>query len=201
MIILDVIQGSPEWHQARLGRPTASNFDKLVTTTGASSKQREKYLYQLAGERVSGKAEETYQNQAMQRGIEMEAEARAFYELTNNVKIEQVGICYLNEEKKVSCSPDGLVGKDGLIEIKCPLIYTHVGYLLNQNGGLLQDYFQQVQGQLYVTGRKWCDLISYFPGIKPLVLRVDPDEKFLKALAVELEVFCKQLKEITEKIR
>lgn len=199
MIILNVEQGTPEWNAARCGLPTASNFDKIVTAVGVPSKQREKYLFQLAGERVAGCKEEAFQNGAMQRGVEMEAEARQLYELNKEVEVQRVGICYPDEKKLVGCSPDGLVGEDGGLEIKCPSLAVHVCYLLE--GRLPSDYIQQVQGNLYVTGRKWWDFMSYFPGIKPLIIRVERDEKFIKSLAVEIEVFCKQLDEIVEKIR
>ena len=199
MITVNVAQNSPEWFAAKCGFPSASNFDKIITTTGTPSKQRDKYMNQLAGERVSGKCAETYNNAIMEKGVEMEGEARNLYEMLKDVKIEQVGVCYPDEKKLCAASPDGLVAKDGLIEIKCPLIYTHVQYLLD--GVLPTDYFQQTQGQLYVTGRKWVDFVSYYPGIKPLIVRCVRDEKFIKALAVEIEVFNRQLSEITERIR
>lgn len=199
MIVLEMEQGTAEWHAARCGIPTASNFDKIVTSKGEPSKSAQKYLYKLAGERVVGKAEETYKNAAMERGIEMEAEARALYEMLNDKTVNQAGICYKDELKLFSCSPDGLVGEDGLIEIKCPEIHTHVEYLLQDK--LPTEYVQQVQGQLFVTGRQWCDFMSYYPGLKPLVVRVKRDEAFIKALVVELEVFCKNLDEVTEKIK
>lgn len=199
MITLDVPQGSPEWFSARLGIPTASCFDKLVTSKGEPSKQAQKYLWQLAGERVTGKTEESYQSGPMQRGKEVEAEAVALYEMIHSVQTTEVGICYPNEKKLMAASPDRLIGKDGLLEMKCPLIYTHVGYILD--GELPTDYFQQVQGELYITGRKWADFMSYYPGLKPLILRVERDEKFIKALAIELEVFCKKLEDVTAKIR
>ena len=199
MVIVDCAQGEKEWFAARCGIPSASHFDEIVTSKGEPSKQRLKYLYQLAGERITGKTVESYQNQAMLTGIEREDEARNFYEMLRDCKIKQVGTCYPDEKKLCAASPDGLVGKDGLIEIKCPLIYTHVGYLLDNK--LPADYFQQTQGQLFVTGRKWVDFVSYYPGLKPLIVRVTRDEKFIKALAVEIEISCKQIDEITEKIR
>jgi len=199
MIAENHTQGSPEWAKARLGIPTASSADKIVTMAGVASKQRQKYLYQLAAERITGIKEETYQNGAMQRGIEMEAEARSMYELMTGSTVEQVGICYPDEKKSWGCSPDGLVGKDGALEIKCPSSAVHVGYLLE--GTLPSDYFQQTQMQLLVTGRKWVDFFSFYPGLKPLLIRVKPDEKFQKALRIELEVFCKELDEVTKKIR
>jgi putative phage-type endonuclease len=199
MIELKADQQSPEWFKARLGIPTASNFDKIITTKGEPSKQAQKYMYQLAAERISGVREETYQNQAMLRGIEMEAEARSLYELAKDCKVEPCGLGFCDERKLFAASPDGLVGKDGCIEIKCPNAATHVAYLLD--GTLPSDYFQQTQGQLLVTGRKWNDFISYFPGLRPMIVRCKRDDNFIAALQLALESFCKQLDEITERIR
>ena len=184
--------------KARCGIPSASNFDKIITTKGEPSKQREKYMYQLAAEAVTGVKEESYQNAAMTRGIEMEAEARQFYELTNNVEVEQVGFC-LEDTGLYGASPDGLVNSDGLVEIKCPQSQTHVSYMIK--GGLDTEYYQQLQGQLLVTGRRYVDIISYFPGLKPMIIRVVRDEKFLKALRVELDVFCIELQDVIRKIK
>lgn len=197
MITIDVEQGTAEWLAVRCGVPSASNFDKLVTTKGELSKQAQKYLYALAAEKVSGIKEEAFQSQAMTRGIETEAEAVEFYELTQGVDVEVVGFC-LHESKRFGCSPDRLVGKEGLLEVKCPLPHTHVEYLLENN--LEKDYFQQVQGQLLVTGRKWCDLLSYSRGLKPLIVRVQRDEKFLAALSSALETFCNDLEAVVKKI-
>jgi len=198
MKILDIVQQTPEWFKEKAGRPSASNFDSIITNDGKPSKQRTKYLYQLAGERITGIREESYQNAAMTRGIEMEAEARQYYELLNNVEVQQVGLC-ITDDGLVACSPDGLVGKDGGLEIKCPTLPTHVEYLYK--GGLVEKYFQQVQGSLFVSGRKWWDLISYYPGLKPVIIRVTPDKTFLTALKVELALFCIELNKLTEAIR
>ena len=199
MISEKIEQGTPEWLALKCGVPSASEFDKIVTTAGKSSKQREKYLYRLAGERITGCREEGYTNGAMERGAIVEAEARTLYEMIKGVEVEQVGVCYPNDDKAYLCSPDGLVGEDGGLEIKCPLMATHVSYLLDNV--LPMDYFQQVQGSLLVTGRKWWDFVSHYPGIKPFIIRVERDEVFLKALQIELELFCKELIDITEKIR
>lgn len=199
MIALDLEQGTAEWAAARCGIPTASDFDKIVTASGEPSKQRTKYLYQLAGERLLGKKEESYQNGAMLRGMELEAEARSLYELTYDVSIEQVGLCYKDESKLYACSPDGLIGKDGGIEIKCPNLTTHIGYLVTEE--LPAEYFQQVQGNLLVTGRKWWAFMSYYPGIKPLILKIERDKEFIKALEKQLELFCKDLDTLTEKLK
>ena len=110
-----------------------------------------------------------------------------------------VGLCYLDEHRNFSCSPDGLVGEDGGLEIKCPLIHTHVEYLLD--GKLPTKYVQQVQGSMLISGRKWWDFMSYYPGLKPLVVRVERDEKFIAKLKDELNKFCFELKAIVQKLK
>lgn len=199
MIAVDVVQGSAEWHKFRIGIPTASNFDKIITTKGEPSKQAQKYMYQLAGERVSGIREEAYQNGNMERGIQMEKEAIEFYELVTGTKVEACGIGFCDEMKLFAASPDGLVGEDGCIEIKCPIMSTHVGYLLENK--LPMDYFQQVQGQLLVTGRKWVDFISYYPALKPLIVRVERNHVFIESLRSELQKFCSELDKVAEQIK
>ena len=199
MIVENIEQGSEEWFKARAGIPTASNFDKIVTSQGLPSKQALKYMYKLAGERIIGKKEATHQTEAMTRGIEMEEEARNFYELVTGNKVEQVGFCYPDEDKKFGCSPDGLVGKNGLIEIKCPLLHTMVEYLLENK--LPTTYIQQVQGQLLVTGRKWCDFVAYYPDMKPLIIRVNRDEVFISKLQKELKVFNSKLEMVVANLK
>lgn len=198
MKIYDFEQYSEEWYQIRCGMPTSSGFDKIVTTKGEPSKSRQKYLQQLAGEFVCGKAEETYQSHAMLLGKEMESEARKLYEFENDIEVQQVGFCSSDDET-YGASPDGLVGEKGLLEIKCPKIATHVSYIIK--GNLLADYFQQAQGQMFVTGREWTDLLSYYPGLKRVEIRVKRDKEFLKKLDAELKSFCKELKELIERIR
>jgi len=197
--IINCDQRSEEWYACRLGVPSASSFDKIVTMKGEPSKQAQKYLYKLAGEYVSGTPEESYQNGAMQRGVELEAEAREMYEFTTDNKVEQVGFCLADGPHAYGCSPDGLVGDDGALEIKCPSIAVHVEYLLG--GTLPSDYFQQVHGQLLVTGRKWVDFMSYYPGLKPLITRVYPDSKFTPLLKAGLESSCKELIKIINQIK
>lgn len=199
MKIIPCIQGDTTWISARCGVPSSSNFDKIVTTKGEPSKQARKYLLQVAGERVAGRAEETYKSAAMTRGTEIEAEARAFYELTTGRQVEQVGFCVTEGKAVYGSSPDGFVGEDGMIEIKSPLLATHVSYLVD--GGLEADYFQQVQGELLVTERKWCDLVSYYCTMRPMVIRIYPDLEFQKKLKIELEKFCLELETIVLKIK
>lgn len=198
MKILELEQRSPEWYQARKGMPTASSFDRIITSEGKPSKQRQKYLYELAGERLGGIVDESYQSFAMLQGIEKEAEARALYELLND-PVQQAGFC-TSDCGSYGCSPDGLIGEDGGLEIKCPLIYTHVEYLLKCKDEMPIDYFQQVQGSLFVTGRKWWDFVSYFPGLPPLILREEPNDVFQRLLKRELESFCQELEETVKKL-
>jgi putative phage-type endonuclease len=197
MNIINCEQRSPEWFAVRLGVPTASEFDSIIQIDGKLSRSRQKYLYRLAGEKVAGKAEETYQNAAMLRGIELENEARQAYELIQGVEVEQVGFCL---KDGYGCSPDGLMQKERCgLEIKCPSIAVHVGYLV---GGVLpDDYFQQVQGSLLVTGYKWWDFMSYYPGLPPFIIRVTPDKRFLDLLENQLVSFCRELEETIKKIQ
>jgi hypothetical protein len=193
----EIIQGSDEWKAVKCGVPSASNFDKIVTTKGERSKQAEKYLYRLAGERITGTSEETFQSAAMQKGVEMEAEARSYYEVVNDTEVKQVGFCLADG---FGSSPDGLIGEDGGLELKVPNLATHVGYLLD--GKLPTEYFCQVQGNLLVTGRKWWDFMSYAsPSIKPFIIRVERDGVFIKKLEAELKLFCQELEEVVKKIK
>ena len=151
----------------------------------------------MAGEKIIGTKEESYQNEAMKRGVELEPEARLCYELMTGNTVKQVGLCM--SDFGYACSPDGLVGEDGGIEIKCPTLATHTCYLFHNE--LPSEYFQQVQGNLLVTGRKWWDFVSYYPNMKTLIVRVERDEVFCKKLHDALVVLCKNVNEIVNKIK
>ncbi len=196
MKIINCDQRSPEWYQARCGVPTASEFDKIITSEGKPSKQRTKYMYKLVGEKLGALPEEGYTNAAMQRGIELESSARDMY--SRDVKpVVECGFCLHDEG--YGCSPDGLVEENGQVEIKCPSLSVHVEYLIKKE--LPVEYFQQTQGQLLVTEREYNDFISHYPGLRPLVIRVRPDEKFLKLLRVELVMFIAEMNELYEKLK
>lgn len=197
MIILDCEQGTPEWFNGKRGRPSASGFKKIVTTKGDRSKTRNEYLYKLAGEIVTGESAECYSNGNMDRGVEREIESRQLYEIVNSVKVEQVGFCYFDEKKEFGCSPDGLIGEDGGFETKDAAPHIHIDRL--ENGWAKSQHFQQVQGCLYVTGRKWWDLVSYSRGFEPLIVRFERDEQFIKTLAIEIRMFINDLHAIVEK--
>lgn len=196
MIISNVIQGTPEWFKEKAGVPSASCFDKIITTTGKPSAQAKKYMYQLIGERMLGRKEESYQSFAMQRGVELEEEARNYYEFHTGSTVETVGICF-DDDMLSCCSPDGLP-LDGGLEIKCPLLPTHVEYLLNNK--LPATYYQQVQGSLFVTGLEWWDFMSYYPGLDPLIVRVYPDIDFHLKLSTGLLNFNQEMRSLITKM-
>jgi putative phage-type endonuclease len=147
MIYHDVIQGSPEWHDVRCGKVTASSIsDVLAKGQGIT---RKKYLWRLVAERITGKPKAGFCNGAMEWGTQTEPEARDYYENLNFVNVQQIGFVEVNEY--LGCSPDGLVGEEGLLEIKCPEQDTHLGYIVEDR--LPPEYVKQVQSQLWITGR------------------------------------------------
>ena len=179
MRIIECEQGTPEWLQARLGIPSASSYSKLVTTTGKSSAQAEAYINQLVAERITGEATVFHVTEPMARGVELEPEARFRYEMETGNLVRQVGFL-MHDTLQAGASPDGLVGENGGLEIKCPSPATHVEYL--RDGNLPSKYIQQVQGCLWISGRDWWDFMSYHPKMEPLIVRVFRDEEFIKAL-------------------
>lgn len=195
MIILDVEQGSPEWDAGRLGIPSASVIEKIFTSTGKISGQREKLLQQLAMERILNRKKDGYKSAAMQNGNDTEAEARAYFELIHDCEVEQVGLCYLDERKDRSCSPDGIIKivKEGL-EIKCPELSAHYEYL--KAGVLPTKYFVQVQSSLYITGFKKWHFLSYYPGMKHLHVEVERDEIWIAKCSKAIDDFVVELDEL-----
>jgi len=191
MITLNHPQGSAEWIQARLGKPTASNFDRVITPkTRKPSASADKYMWMLLAEWLSGHSLDDYVSQLMERGTEMEESAVRFYELQRDLETQAVGFC-LRDDGLVGASPDRLVGDDGLLEIKCPSMVTHIGYLLNPDG--LDAYNCQAQGQLWITGRQWVDLLSYNPELPPSLVRYHRDEEFIAALEAAVNQFIERL--------
>ncbi len=192
-------QNSDSWYKARLGNPGASSMDKIITLKGVSSKSRLDYMFTLAAEIVRGESDESYSSKAMENGSIREKEARGLFEFLHDVKIEQVGMVYKNNRKLFHASADGIINDDSGIEIKCPLAKTHTKYLL---GGVLPtQYYVQVQSSLYISEREYWWFMSYVPLMKPLIVRVDRDEDFIKLLSIELKSFCKELKQVVKQIR
>lgn len=189
MILLDCRHNSPEWRQVRAGIPTASRFDSILTPVKLQpSKASDAYLHHLIAEWLLGHAiEEGSGSMWTERGLELEGEAVAYYEFERSRDTTEAGFV-LRDDRRVGCSPDRLVGEDGGLEIKCPSAATHVGYLLDSSS-LVAEYRGQVQGSLYVTGRAWWDLLSYCPGLPSVLVRVEPDAAYAKAVDPALADF------------
>lgn len=188
-------QHTEEWYKVRMGKFTASSFKDLFSKPNTIT--YEKAIYRPVFERLTDESPESFSNEWMQRGNELEESARLQYEFESGNSVEQVGFVDLNEW--VGCSPDGLIGDDGLLEIKCPAYNTHMNYLLS--GKLPSTYKWQVHGQLWVTGRQWCDFFSYYPKLKPFVIRVERDEKLINELEETVESAIEKAKEILNKIK
>ena len=184
MLVSNFEQGSNEWLQSRLGKPTASNFGKLITPTGKPSTSAEGYINELIAQRITGELPEFYTNAAIERGNELEPAAKALYEFINDVEVAEVGLC-LHDTLDCGASPDGLIGVDGGIEIKCPLPHTHIAYL--REGVVPSKYIPQIQGCLWITGREWWDFMSYHPAMEDLIVRVERDNEYIKKLADQVE--------------
>jgi putative phage-type endonuclease len=196
MKIINVEQRTPEWFAARLGVPSASNFGKVITPGGKKSTQVEGYLNRLVADILTGRSEQMESSDAMQRGTELEPEAREYYELIAG-PVQEIGFCI--HDDGFGCSPDGVVGEDGLLEIKCPLAHTQVEYL--RDNCIPSIYIPQVQGQMLVMGKQWCDFLSYHPDMKPLLVRVERDEKFIAILHEALCELVERVKSSVEACR
>ena len=189
--ILEAEQGTQEWLDARLGRPSASQFSKLITTSGKPSASADDYISEMIAERITGESEPIYVNEWMQRGTELEPEARATYEFIHGVDVNEVGFI-LDDSGEFGCSPDGLVGDDGGVEFKCPAPKNHIAW--SRKGVCPSKHYAQVQGCLYITGREWWDFMSYHPEMKPFIVRVERDEKFIEKLAEQISLAVEEIK-------
>jgi putative phage-type endonuclease len=195
----DIIQGSPEWFAARCGNPGASGFSNIITSTGKRSTSREKYLYKMAGEKLSDEKEESFSSSAMARGIELEPKARQSFQFETGLQVEEVGLVYPDELRQWHVSPDSLViGQKKGLEIKCPLMSTHVGYLAKNK--LPTEYVCQVQASLLCTGYESWYFFSFYPGIKPLLIEVPRDEKLISLMDEAIREFIFDLGELVKKL-
>ena len=192
-----IIQGTPEWHEARLGKVTASRIaDLMAKTKSGVAASRGNYEAQLIAERMTGTFEEGFKSAAMERGNEVEAEARAFYEFLHNVTVEEVGFVDHPTIAMSGASPDGLVGEEGLFECKCPNTKTHIETLLG--GSIKGVYLKQMQWQMACTERLWCDFVSYDPrmpeSLQMFVQRVERDDNVITEIQQEVGHFLDDLK-------
>jgi len=187
----DIEQNTDEWLELRKGKFTASTFKDLMSAESTAGYKNA--IADVVYERITGNRIESYTNEWMQRGHDLEPQARLYYEL-NYSDVDGGGFFC---DEWVGASPDGLVGKDGLVEIKCPKHTTHIQYLMKSK--LPSAYKWQIQGQLYVTDRKWCDFVSYHPKLPAFYIRVERDEE-IEAIGVVLDKAKKQAQEIIKKL-
>lgn len=188
--VFDCEQGSEEWHKCRLGIPTASEF-KSVLAKG-EGKTRRTYLMKLLGERFTGEPADHYTDHHMERGKLMEDEARAAYAFMHDAEVTRIG--FIRNAGR-GCSPDGLIGKDGMTEIKTKLPHLQLEALFA--GKLPSEHQAQVQGNLWTAEREWCDFVSYWPKLPLFVVRVYRDEAYIKTLAGEVGRFNDELEMLT----
>ncbi len=194
----DIEQGTDEWRKVRSGIPTASEFACLIMKgrDGGESKTRASYLRRLAAEVVTGEPLESFTNGAMERGKVMEAEARDYYAMRRDLDPKRVG--FIRSDNK-GCSPDSLLGRDGMLEIK-----TQRGDLLIDTifkGEFPSEHVAQTQGSLWVAEREWIDLLVYWPRMPVFIKRAYRDEAYIARLRAAVDAFSAELHETVEKIR
>ena len=199
---IDIQQGSVEWFNLRCGAVTASRVKDVVTKlkSGKESEKRAKYKLELLTEIVTGRTVEHYVSQAMDFGTENEPLARTEYELNRDVQVESIGYVLHPKIKRSGASPDGLVGSDGMVELKVPQTATHLEYLLA--GEVPEEYKPQMMWQLACAEREWCDFVSYDPRVPQefgfFVVRLFRDDKLIKEMESEVTQFIVELNAMAE---
>ena len=205
----DIVQGTPEWFDVRRRIATASNFATIIASgkDGDKSVTRRKLMNVMAGEWITGEVAETYRNAAMERGNAMEAEARDWYGRTRFADLALVGFVrrtvyntFGDVAFVVGCSPDALIGKDGVLEIKTMRPDLLIDLMDRGGGGFPPEHRAQIQGSLWVTDRAWCDLVIYYRGMPKLTFRVERDDVYIQHLAEQVEVFDFELRALVAKI-
>lgn len=197
-------QRSDAWFAARAGRATASRIADIVAKTKSGySASRANYMAQLVVERMTGKVAESFSNAAMDWGTEQEPYARAAYEAHSGVLVDEVGMVDHPTVAMSGASPDGLVGEDGLVEIKCPTTATHIETLMEKAAP--KKYIDQMQWQMACTGRKWCDFVSFDPrmpqGLQLFVKRVERDDEYIAELESEVAAFLQEVSDKVQKLK
>jgi len=195
-----VEQGTPEWHALRCGKATASRVaDIMRKTKGGVSASRERYMGELIAERLAGQPTQGFKSAEMERGNEVEADARSTYAFFHMVKLTPIDFIDHPRIAMAGASPDHLVGDDGLVEFKCPATHTHVSTLLSEK--IDADYLTQMQWQMACTGRAWCDFVSFDPrlpqDLQLFVKRVERDDARIAELEAAVREF---LAEVDAKI-
>ena len=195
MKIYNFEQRTEDWYNIRKGKMTASNAEIII----ANGKGLETYIYNLMAEYYSSAEKENYINADMQRGIDLEPEARLEFEFYTDLDVQEVGFIEYNEF--IGVSPDGLVGDDGLIEIKCPNDSIYFKLLLSNN--IKPEYIAQMQMQMYVTDRQYCYFVSYNPNFEKslYIKKITRDEEMIDKLKKGLERGTELIKEIKKNFR
>lgn len=198
---MEIKQGSPEWLALRAGRVTASKIaNVLMAKTTAGYKN---YMADLIVERLTGAKTESFTNAAMQWGVDQEPLARAEYEIKTGNFVDQVTFVEHPSIEMFGCSPDGLIGEDGLVEIKCPNTATHIDYVMADK--VPSNYVPQMQCQLAVTGRKWCDFVSFDPrlpdGLSMFIVRVERDDEYIEKMEKEVRKFLDEVNQAVLKLK
>jgi putative phage-type endonuclease len=199
-----IVQGTPEWHQARLGKVTASRVaDATKRTKTGYSVERGNYMAELLAERLTGVPAEKFVNAAMAWGTEREPEARELYEFQTGHMVEQTGFHDHPSLPMAGASPDGLIGSVGLLEVKCPTTSTHLDTLMG--GTAPERYLAQMHWQMACTGREWCDFVSFDPrmpsSMRLFVKRVERDAERIAELEAEVAKFLAELDAKVETLR
>jgi putative phage-type endonuclease len=192
----EIIQGSEAWHQIRLGKVTASRVaDVIAKTKTGYSASRKNYAAELIVERLTGQRQEGFTNAAMQWGTDNEPAAREAYEFKSGLWVDQVGFLVHPRIKDSGASPDGLVGDDGMLEIKCPNTATHLDTLTS--GKPDGRYITQMQWQMACADRAWCDFASFDPRLpeelRLFVTRIERDDDLIAELETEVVAFLVEL--------
>ena len=189
-------QRTDEWYEARLGKATASNFSAIMAKgrNGNELAGRKNYRAQLVSERLTATKSDSFTSAAMEWGVETEDTAKLRYELRSGNTVEDCGF-YAHDKLQAGASPDGLIGEDGLIEIKCPNSATHIDTLKRQD--IPQQYYWQVMGQMWITGRQWCDFVSFDPRMPAnaqlFIKRIERDDEAIKTLEAEVTTFLREV--------
>lgn len=189
MKIITCDQYSDEWWAHRLGKPSASCAKKIITSTGKPSKSTSDYACELANDLYVGKVVDDWGgNKATERGTEMEDQARSMYSLVNNCVAEEIGM-FMDDDETYLASPDGVIGEDGLLEIKCLTAKHHTKALIYyaKNRRPPTDYIAQCQFQLLVSGYKYVDLFFYHPDLPVLTVRILPIKTFFEMALCQIE--------------
>ena len=201
----NISQGTPEWFAMRNGKVSASRINDMIAKTKSGwSTSRENYMYELAIERLTGQKTETFTSEHMRWGTENEPLARSAYQVKKNIFVTEVAWVNHFSVKNAGCSPDGLIDDDrGIIEIKCPLTKTHIKWMID--GVPPKEHTNQMMWQMAVTGRHYCDFVSFDPrlpeDLQLFVVRLERDDKYIEMLTDEVAKFEEEVTMLVTKLK